>query len=158
MPGLCSALSVLLCCLSAAPYGHLYCPSASLELTVPYVLPGLQLVLGGHDHHYEITPSRPHGTLVFKSGTDFREFSIIRLQLPPTPQGEASLHWHASAPCKRLLALVVGGWFGMQWCAGCSALSSLTGRHTVPCCLRTLMHSCIPANIHANLLCRTAYG
>ena len=53
-------------------------------------LPVLQLVLGGHDHHYEITPSRPHGTLVFKSGTDFREFSIIRLQLPPTPQGEAA--------------------------------------------------------------------
>jgi len=47
----------------------------------------LQLILGGHDHHYEITRSEPHGTLVFKSGTDFREFSILRVGVPGSLQG-----------------------------------------------------------------------
>lgn len=50
----------------------------------------LQLILGGHDHHYEITRSEPHGTLVFKSGTDFREFSILRVGVPPSLAGESS--------------------------------------------------------------------
>lgn len=50
----------------------------------------LQLILGGHDHHYEITRSEPHGTLVFKSGTDFREFSILRVGVPPSLAGKSS--------------------------------------------------------------------
>ena len=31
--------------------------------------------------------SRPHGTLVLKSGTDFREFSVLRLAVPASLQG-----------------------------------------------------------------------
>jgi hypothetical protein len=46
------------------------------------------MVLGGHDHHFEITQTKPHGTHVFKSGTDFREFCVIRLEVPASLQGE----------------------------------------------------------------------
>lgn len=53
--------------------------------------PPPQLVLGGHDHHYEVSEVAPHGTHVFKSGTDFREFSVIRLQLPASPEGTPAL-------------------------------------------------------------------
>ena len=30
-------------------------------------VPGIDLVLGGHDHHYEVIPSAPNGTLVVLS-------------------------------------------------------------------------------------------
>ncbi|PRW59853.1 5 -nucleotidase [Chlorella sorokiniana] len=52
------------------------------DLVLAANVPEIQLILGGHDHHYEITRSEPHGTLVFKSGTDFREFSILRVGVP----------------------------------------------------------------------------
>lgn len=44
-------------------------------------VPELDLVLGGHDHHYEVTPSEPHGTLVVKSGTDFRELTLLQVTM-----------------------------------------------------------------------------
>lgn len=41
---------------------------------------GVDLVLGGHDHFYAVTE---HGSCtVVKSGTDFREFSIVEVTLP----------------------------------------------------------------------------
>ena len=47
-------------------------------------VPEIQLVLGGHDHDYVVTQSIPHGTMILKSGTDFREFSVIQVELPPS--------------------------------------------------------------------------
>jgi 5'-nucleotidase len=35
-------------------------------------VPEIDIISGAHDHHYEVTPSDPHGTLVGKSGTVFR--------------------------------------------------------------------------------------
>ncbi|KAI8471753.1 MAG: Metallo-dependent phosphatase-like protein [Monoraphidium minutum] len=43
---------------------------------------GIDLVLGGHDHFYSVRATQPHGTLLVKSGTDFREYSVITLTLP----------------------------------------------------------------------------
>ena len=42
-------------------------------------VPNIHLLLGGHDHspHAQFVP--PYGTLLLKSGTDFREFSVIRV-------------------------------------------------------------------------------
>ena len=59
-------------------------------------VPGLDLILGGHDHHYEVTASEPHGTLVVKSGTDFRELTLLQITL-----GEAK----PAVCCPILLAL-----------------------------------------------------
>lgn len=44
-------------------------------------VPEIDLILGGHDHDYEII-KRPN-CYIIKSGTDFREFSKIRLKLNP---------------------------------------------------------------------------
>lgn len=46
-------------------------------------VPEIQMVLGGHDHEYVVTQSIPFGTMIIKSGTDFREFSVIKVELPP---------------------------------------------------------------------------
>lgn len=48
-------------------------------------VPEIQLILGGHDHDYDAEESSPHGTMIIKSGTDFREFSVIRVGLPSLP-------------------------------------------------------------------------
>lgn len=42
-------------------------------------VPDIHLILGGHDHspHADFVP--PHGTLLLKSGTDFREFSVLKV-------------------------------------------------------------------------------
>jgi 5'-nucleotidase len=42
-------------------------------------VPEIDLILGGHDHDYEVI-RRPN-CYVIKSGTDFREFSLIKLKL-----------------------------------------------------------------------------
>ena len=40
---------------------------------------GIDIILGGHDHHYEIRKTDPHGTIIFKSGTDFRQLTDATL-------------------------------------------------------------------------------
>lgn len=60
----------------------------------------IDLVLGGHDHHYEVTDENKHGTLVVNSGTDFRDLTKLEIRLEyegssindrsrPCPSGEA---------------------------------------------------------------------
>lgn len=39
----------------------------------------VDIILGGHDHHYDVKPVGPHGTYVLKSGTDFRDMTELRL-------------------------------------------------------------------------------
>lgn len=38
---------------------------------------GIDLILGGHDHH--IVHEKVENTAVIKSGTDFKNFSVIRI-------------------------------------------------------------------------------
>eukprot|EP00930_Biecheleria_cincta_P053304 TRINITY_DN3872_c0_g3_i1.p1 TRINITY_DN3872_c0_g3~~TRINITY_DN3872_c0_g3_i1.p1 ORF type:complete len:1558 (+),score=276.45 TRINITY_DN3872_c0_g3_i1:65-4738(+) len=40
----------------------------------------IDLILGGHDHHYEVRPVGPHGTWLLKSGTDFRDITELRIR------------------------------------------------------------------------------
>lgn len=42
-------------------------------------VPEIQLILGGHDHSPQADFVPPHGTLLLKSGTDFREFSVLKI-------------------------------------------------------------------------------
>ena len=42
-------------------------------------VPSIDLILGGHDHHYAVTTVRD--TPIVKSGTDFRDFSEITVNV-----------------------------------------------------------------------------
>eukprot|EP01023_Acetabularia_acetabulum_P056390 TRINITY_DN65489_c0_g1_i1.p1 TRINITY_DN65489_c0_g1~~TRINITY_DN65489_c0_g1_i1.p1 ORF type:complete len:159 (+),score=35.00 TRINITY_DN65489_c0_g1_i1:101-577(+) len=53
------------------------------DIRLASAVEGIDLVLGGHDHHYEVREVPPTGTFIFKSGTDFRELSLIDVELPP---------------------------------------------------------------------------
>jgi 5'-nucleotidase len=37
----------------------------------------IDVVLGGHDHHYAVGPVEPHGIYLLKSGTDFRDLTVL---------------------------------------------------------------------------------
>lgn len=43
-------------------------------------VPEVDVILGGHDHHYDVKPVGPHNTYVLKSGTDFRDVTVLRLR------------------------------------------------------------------------------
>ncbi|KAL6766462.1 FAP215 [Auxenochlorella protothecoides x Auxenochlorella symbiontica] len=58
---------------------------AARDARLAAAVPGVQLVLAGHDHHWGVEAVAPHGTLVVKSGTDFREFTRLELALPLRP-------------------------------------------------------------------------
>ncbi|GFR40976.1 hypothetical protein Agub_g1641 [Astrephomene gubernaculifera] len=45
-------------------------------------VPEFHLVLGGHDHHYVTGFIEPHNNLMVKSGTDFRDLSVIEIEFP----------------------------------------------------------------------------
>ena len=45
-------------------------------------VPEFHLVLGGHDHHYVSAFIEPHNNLMVKSGTDFRDMSLIEVEFP----------------------------------------------------------------------------
>lgn len=53
-------------------------------------VPGIDVILGGHDHVYETGMDRETGVLMAKSGTDFEEFSDIQLIFDVETQEEAS--------------------------------------------------------------------
>lgn len=59
-------------------------------------VPEIDLILGGHDHHYEVTQVEPHGTYVLNSGTDFRDLTELRIRFTdggPRPlQVESTRH------------------------------------------------------------------
>lgn len=55
---------------------HMRAPN---DLHLGAQVPGIDLILGGHDHHYSIERCHPNKTLLFKSGTDFRELSLIHM-------------------------------------------------------------------------------
>jgi len=41
--------------------------------------PEIDIVLGGHDHHYSVDEDPTHGIHVVKSGTDFRDLTAVRI-------------------------------------------------------------------------------
>jgi len=43
-------------------------------------VPEVDIILGGHDHHYEVAPVGPHGTYVLNSGTDFQDLTELRIE------------------------------------------------------------------------------
>jgi hypothetical protein len=43
-------------------------------------VPEIDVVLGGHDHHYLVQHVQPHGNLLVKSGTDFRDLTLVEIQ------------------------------------------------------------------------------
>ncbi|KXZ56803.1 hypothetical protein GPECTOR_1g723 [Gonium pectorale] len=45
-------------------------------------VPEFHLILGGHDHHYVTGFIEPHNNLLVKSGTDFRDLSLIEIEFP----------------------------------------------------------------------------
>ena len=47
------------------------------DLLLGEQVPELDLILGGHDH--QTVNYQPNNILIRKSGTDFREFSMIKL-------------------------------------------------------------------------------
>ena len=55
---------------------HMRAPN---DLRLGSQVPGIDLILGGHDHHYNVERCHPSNTLLFKSGTDFRELSLIHM-------------------------------------------------------------------------------
>jgi hypothetical protein len=89
-------------------------------------VPAIQLVLGGHDHHFEVSRTQPHGTLLVKSGEP-RHSVLPRLPfagLPPTlpgrllarplagspasPLARLPARWLACQPAGRLACLAAG--------------------------------------------------
>lgn len=42
---------------------------------------GIDLILAGHDHFYKV--KHANGVTIVKSGTDFRNFTLIEIILPP---------------------------------------------------------------------------
>ncbi len=55
--------------------------------------PEFDLVCGGHDHDYVVKPHGPAGVWVIKSGTDFRQLTEVRVELPdgPPPYARADI-------------------------------------------------------------------
>ena len=45
-------------------------------------LPEIDLMLGGHDHHYEVRQIAPHGTWMVKAGSDFKWVTEISIEFP----------------------------------------------------------------------------
>ncbi|GLC44357.1 hypothetical protein PLESTB_000478100 [Pleodorina starrii] len=43
-------------------------------------MPEFHIVLGGHDHHYVSEFIEPHNNLLVKSGTDFRDLSVVEVE------------------------------------------------------------------------------
>ena len=48
----------------------------------------LDLIAGGHDHHYDVKPIAPHGCYVLKSGTDFKDLTRLTLAFDDLPNGK----------------------------------------------------------------------
>ena len=48
----------------------------------------LDLIAGGHDHHYDVKPVAPHGCYVLKSGTDFKDLTRLTLAFDDLPNGK----------------------------------------------------------------------
>ena len=55
-------------------------------------VPDIDLVLGGHDHHYE--RSEINGILVLKSGSDFRDFSEVTVTFRKDDKPQVSVERH----------------------------------------------------------------
>lgn len=73
-------------------------------------VPELHIVLGGHDHHYE---KRMVGdVLLLKSGSEFREFSVLTVKSPSEPGGRPEVNvmrcevTQDDTPDKDVLAIV----------------------------------------------------
>mmetsp|Transcript_47718 Transcript_47718/g.139072 ORF Transcript_47718/g.139072 Transcript_47718/m.139072 type:complete len:1627 (-) Transcript_47718:186-5066(-) len=55
---------------------HMRVPNDEL---LAHTVPEIDMILAGHDHHYDVKPVGPHGTYVLKSGTDFRDITAVQI-------------------------------------------------------------------------------
>ena len=53
----------------------------------------IDLVLGGHDHHYAVKTYGDHNIHVCKSGTDFRQMTVLRLEFPASGERPTVAQW-----------------------------------------------------------------
>jgi 5'-nucleotidase len=51
----------------------------------------LDLIAGGHDHHYDVKPIAPHGCYVLKSGTDFKDLTRLTLAFDDVADGKCTV-------------------------------------------------------------------
>lgn len=65
---------------------HMRVPNDEL---LAHEVPEIDIILGGHDHHYDVKPVGPHGTYVLKSGTDFRDITVLQLTFTDNPGSRA---------------------------------------------------------------------
>jgi 5'-nucleotidase len=63
---------------------HMRVPNDEL---LAHEAPEIDIILGGHDHHYDVKPVGPYGTYVLKSGTDFRDITVLQLEFSKDPAG-----------------------------------------------------------------------
>jgi len=56
----------------------------------------IDIILGGHDHHYEVSQVGPHKTYVLNSGTDFRDLTVISLRFKDNA-GHGERSWEVVA-------------------------------------------------------------
>lgn len=79
--------------------------------------PEFDLVLGGHDHHYHCARVEPHGTLLCKSGTDFRDITRIEMTVPAGSRPSVVKHEHvvvdSSQPVDEAVAAIVAEYAGV---------------------------------------------
>jgi len=61
---------------------HMRVPNDEL---LAHTVADIDVILGGHDHHYEVKPVGPHGIYVLKSGTDFRDITVLQLEFLSEP-------------------------------------------------------------------------
>jgi len=65
------------------------------ELLAHEVGDEIDLILGGHDHHYDVKPVGPHNCYVLKSGTDFRDITVLELNYTDSGRGfDIKAHRH----------------------------------------------------------------
>ncbi|KAF8064656.1 yfkN [Scenedesmus sp. PABB004] len=64
------------------------------DLALAAAAPEIDAVLGGHDHHVQVELVQPHGNLLVKSGTDFRQFTHVTVTLPSQSRPRFSWRTH----------------------------------------------------------------
>lgn len=54
-------------------------------------VPDIDLIAGGHDHHYEVCAGLGHGPVILNSGTDFRDLTVLQLRVSDDSAAEVRL-------------------------------------------------------------------
>jgi hypothetical protein len=86
---------------------HMRAPN---DIRLLEMVPEVDVVLGGHDHQYLVQHVQPHGNLLVKSGTDFKDLTLVEIQ---RSQGAAESRWGGCvsiAPCHFVMLPACRSW------------------------------------------------